>query len=67
MIWRKSTFSEENNCVELAWRKSSFSNPTNCVEVAWPAVSVAVRDSKNPTGPTLQFTRSAFAQFTNSR
>jgi Domain of unknown function (DUF397) len=64
MIWRKSTFSEENDCVELAWRKSTFSDPTNCVESAWPTPSVVVRDSKNPTGPTLQFSRSAFTLFT---
>jgi hypothetical protein len=64
MIWRKSTFSEENDCVELAWRKSTFSDPTNCVESAWPTPSVVVRDSKNPAGPTLQFSRSAFTLFT---
>jgi hypothetical protein len=34
------------------WRKSSYSQPTqeNCVEVA---AHGAVRDSKNPDGPTL--------------
>ncbi|MPZ79397.1 MAG: DUF397 domain-containing protein [Actinophytocola sp.] len=37
------------------WRKSSFSSGGNsdCVEVAFGQVSVAVRDSKNPTGPVL--------------
>jgi len=29
------------------WRKSSFSNPTNCVELAWPGDGGAVRDTKN--------------------
>jgi hypothetical protein len=34
-----------------AWRKSSFSaQETDCVEVAWVG---ALRDSKNPHGPTL--------------
>jgi hypothetical protein len=41
------------------WRKSSYSsgNGGQCVEVArnLPGV-VAVRDSKNPEGPTLAFT-----------
>jgi hypothetical protein len=66
MIWRKSTFSEETNCVELAWRKSMFSKVNDCVELAWPAVSVAVRDSKNPSGPMLMFARSGFTHFSAS-
>ena len=40
------------------WRKSSHSGSGNdCVEVAGniPGI-VAVRDSKNPTGPALTFT-----------
>ena len=38
----------------MTWRKSSFSGTeTDCVELAWPANGVAVRDSKNPTGPVL--------------
>ena len=47
------------------WRKSSFSGPTNggCVEVAWPAPLVAVRDSKNPAGPALNFPRPAWSNF----
>lgn len=55
--WRKSSFSGDagSDCVEVAWRKSSFSGGGNsdCVEVAFGQVSVAVRDSKNPTGPVL--------------
>ncbi|MCS7481848.1 DUF397 domain-containing protein [Umezawaea endophytica] len=41
----------------LVWRKSSYSggNESNCVEVALPAQRVAVRDSKNPSGPVLAF------------
>ena len=60
-MWRKSTRStaEGQNCVEVttaAWRKSRRSSTTgqNCVEVATtPLGIVAVRDSKNPTGPAL--------------
>lgn len=35
----------------VAWRKSSHSaQETDCVELAWVG---ALRDSKNPHGPTL--------------
>jgi hypothetical protein len=48
------------------WRTSSRSNSTggNCVEVAdnLPGV-IGVRDSKNPTGPTLTFTPTAWRTF----
>jgi hypothetical protein len=48
------------------WRKSSRSsgNGGNCVEVAdnLPGM-VAVRDSKNPTGPALTFTPAAWRAF----
>lgn len=38
----------------LRWRKSSrSSNIADCVEVALIAPRVAVRDSKNSTGPIL--------------
>jgi hypothetical protein len=42
---------------DLTWRKSSYSaeGETNCVEVALPAQGVAVRDSKNASGPVLAF------------
>lgn len=55
--------------IELAraqWRKSSRSgsNGGNCVEVAenLPDI-VAVRDSKNPTGPALVFSPREWAAF----
>jgi hypothetical protein len=39
------------------WRKSSYSgaNGGNCIEIAAMARMVAVRDSKDPKGPTLAF------------
>ncbi|MFF5111785.1 DUF397 domain-containing protein [Streptosporangium sp. NPDC000509] len=43
----------------LTWRKSTLSgtNNDNCVEVAnLPGGNRAVRDSKNPNGPMLNFT-----------
>ncbi|WP_423202162.1 DUF397 domain-containing protein, partial [Herbihabitans rhizosphaerae] len=48
----------------LAWRKSSLSGADegdSCVEVAFAGAAVAVRDSKNPCGPTLFFPTSGFA------
>ncbi|MET8083038.1 DUF397 domain-containing protein [Micromonospora sp. NPDC005237] len=51
---------------DARWRKStrSGSNGGDCVEVAdnLPGI-VAVRDSKDPHGPTLTFTPTAWASF----
>ena len=60
--WRKSTYSQPDNaCVELAWRTSTYSQPNNaCVELAHATDLVVVRDSKNPTGPTLTFALGPF-------
>jgi hypothetical protein len=46
------------------WRKSSRSGGSgDCVEVAaWPGV-VAVRDSKDRTGPVLTFPEAAWRDF----
>lgn len=59
--WRKSSFSGEANCVEVAfgtWRKSSFSGvDSNCVEVAFGA---GVRDSKNPGAGHLALRAAAY-------
>lgn len=40
------------------WRKSTRSGPNcdNCVEVAFLGGAIAVRDSKNQSGPALVFT-----------
>lgn len=47
------------------WRKSTRSNAGgDCVEVAGNLPGeVGVRDSKDPTGPVLVFTPSAWAAF----
>lgn len=50
----------------LAWRKSRRSNPSgNCVELALlPAgTGVAVRNSRDPNGPALVYTRGEIAAF----
>jgi hypothetical protein len=58
-----------------AWRKSSYSNGSggSCVEVATFAVParltsehIAVRDSKDPSGPVLTFTGHQWRQLTAS-
>jgi hypothetical protein len=48
------------------WRKSLPSDgASNCVEVAVADDgTVGVRDSKDPTGPVLQFTRPEWTAFT---
>jgi hypothetical protein len=46
------------NTPDLEWRKSSHSDDSAsgaCVEVAFVPRNVAVRDSKNTSGPTLAF------------
>ena len=53
----------------VIWRKSSYSgsNGGNCVEVAMlPGHSRAVRDSKDPGGPKLKFSRDEWRAFTTS-
>ena len=48
-----------------AWRKSRRSNPTgNCVELSDRASGdVAVRNSRDPAGPVLVYTRAEMAAF----
>lgn len=52
-----------------AWRKASRSNGNggnNCVEVAFLDTGVAVRDSKNRSGPALMFTSAEWTAFVDS-
>jgi hypothetical protein len=52
------------NLAAAEWRKSSFSQSQNCVEVArnLPGI-VAIRDSKHPDGPALVVSRARWAAF----
>ena len=47
------------------WKKSvrSGGNSDDCVEVAFVDGAIAVRDSKNPTGPALLYTRDEWEAF----
>jgi len=47
----------------LAWRKSRKSQQADCVEVARLGGTVFVRDSKDRTGPRLQFTSEQWKAF----
>ncbi|MEV5485227.1 MULTISPECIES: DUF397 domain-containing protein [Streptomyces] len=74
--WRKSSYSNTSggDCIEVSddfltaanWRKSSYSNTSGgeCIEIAdnLPAL-VPVRDSKNPQGPALVFSATAWGSF----
>ena len=50
---------------DAAWRKSSRSGAVgNCVELTWPEQDlVAVRNSRDPRGPVLVYTRADLAAF----
>jgi Domain of unknown function (DUF397) len=49
----------------MRWKKSSRSGAgNNCIELANLGGDRAVRDSKDPTGPTLRFTTAAWSAFT---
>jgi hypothetical protein len=55
---------------DVRWLRSSYSTgANNCVETARPRTGppaglLAVRDSKNPSGPALLFSPGSWAEFT---
>jgi hypothetical protein len=62
-----SMINSEPEVPNYLWFKSTRSASNgNCVEVAFAVQMVAIRDSKDPTGPVLRFTRSAWQDFLTS-
>ena len=64
--WQRATACDSNGCVEARWVKSSASAANgNCVEVGIFGFvdGVMVRDSKDPDGPVLSFTREEWDAF----
>jgi uncharacterized protein DUF397 len=60
LFWKKKAMSAP----QVRWHKSSHSSANGqCVEVAPVSGTIAVRDSKNPAGPELIFTRQAWVAF----
>ena len=45
------------------WRKSSWSGDNGCVEVAFIEGKVALRDSKDKSGPVLMFSAHEWSAF----
>ncbi|CAM5443929.1 DUF397 domain-containing protein [Streptomyces aurantiogriseus] len=69
LTWFKSSYSggEGGDCLEAAytWRKSTYSDGEggDCLEVAACPQTIHIRDSKNPTGPQLNLSPTAWAGF----
>lgn len=51
------------NLSAAVWRKSSHSGPNGCVEVAFLDDHVAIRDSKHRDGPVLVFASRDWEKF----
>jgi hypothetical protein len=57
----------ELDLTHAQWQKSSYSSANGqCVEVADLPEAVAVRDSKDPDGPKLVFTRADWQAFVSA-
>ena len=62
--WRKAAASGASDCVEVAWVTAAASAASNCVEVAPGSdEQILVRNSRDPGGPVLAFTRAEFGAF----
>ncbi|MEV7009915.1 DUF397 domain-containing protein [Streptosporangium sp. NPDC051022] len=56
--------SGQTDLTNAVWRRSSHSGGNgNCVEVATVGDAVALRDSKDPDGPKLTFSRAVWSDF----
>jgi hypothetical protein len=65
MTWRKSSFSNGTggDCVEVALWNENCDEAESAAHKAGIGPLIALRDSKDPDGPKLYFTRSEFAAF----
>jgi predicted secreted Zn-dependent protease len=55
-----------SDLTHVTWTKSSYSGAQGeCLEIAVTQGMVHARDSKNPHGPALHFTRDDWADFIN--
>lgn len=52
-----------SNTDAITWRTSSFTDGVQCVEVAVIGEDIAVRDTKDREGATLNFTRGEMRAF----
>ena len=53
-------------CRDTPWRFCSFCADKTCVEVALDVDTIAIRDGKNISQPSLHFTREEWASFLDS-
>lgn len=62
--WYKASYSGNAGCVEVRnWVKSTLCAAHECVEVSTVDETWSVRDSKNPEGPILDFTKEEWEAF----
>jgi hypothetical protein len=61
--WEEESGVREGPRPAAVWRKSSASQSDDCVEVAFVGHSILVRDSKDPAGPFLTFTPAEWSAF----
>ena len=54
---------EDIDRATLTWKKSSRSEHENCVEMAVAGPWIFLRDSKNPDGEVLVFSRDSWTAF----
>lgn len=52
-----------SDSITVVWRKSTLSESGDCVEVAFIDSDVLVRQSRDPLGPALNFSRREWAAF----
>lgn len=60
---RESRGRPSGRAASRLWRRSTASYPEECVEVAILGAEVRTRDSKTPEGPVLVFSGAAWREF----